>query len=71
MTWRVAPPFYTEFLLMGVFFSDRYVDENAFSGLRILIDLDLSANDISKLKLKTFEDNPNLQVGFGSDYESH
>jgi len=40
----------------------RFIDENALNELRILIDLDLSFNDISKLKLKTFEGNPNLQV---------
>jgi hypothetical protein len=51
----------------GFSFPHRYVDENAFSGLRILIDLDLSYNDIPKLKLKTFEDNPNLQVISGHD----
>lgn len=40
----------------------KYVDDNAFRDLKILVDLDLSRNNITKLKPKTFDGNDGLQA---------
>jgi Leucine-rich repeat (LRR) protein len=37
------------------------VDENAFRDLKILVELDLTKNNITKLRPKTFEGNDGLQ----------
>ena len=47
--------------LKFVVLSFRYIDDNAFRDLKILVDLDLTKNNITKLRPKTFEGNDGLQ----------
>ena len=40
----------------------RFIDENAFRDLKILVELDLTKNNITKLRPKTFDGNDGLQT---------
>lgn len=40
----------------------RFIDENAFRDLKILVELDLTKNNITKLRPRTFDGNDGLQL---------